>query len=235
MTVSNVVDSGLVGYDEEQIKLMEERCILVDENDVAIGSDSKKNCHLITPTQEGKLHRAFSVFLFDSQNRLLLQQRSEEKITFPDYFTNTCCSHPLDLPNEKIEKDQLGVRLAAQRKLNHELGIPKESINIADFKYLTRIHYKANSDEKWVEHEVDYILILKGDYELHVNENEVKSVRYVTEDELNAMFNEASTPGSNLLLTPWFKLVCQNFLSKWWKKIDNLNEVEEDSTIYHMV
>jgi isopentenyl-diphosphate delta-isomerase len=57
---------------------------------------------------KGLLHRAFSVFLFDSQNRLLLQQRASEKITFPDMWTNTCCSHPLNTPDELIEEKQLG-------------------------------------------------------------------------------------------------------------------------------
>ena len=57
---------------------------------------------------KGLLHRAFSVFLFDSQNRLLLQQRASEKITFPDMWTNTCCSHPLNKESELIEEKQLG-------------------------------------------------------------------------------------------------------------------------------
>ena len=56
----------------------------------------------------GLLHRAFSVFLFDSQNRLLLQQRASEKITFPDMWTNTCCSHPLNTASELVEEAQLG-------------------------------------------------------------------------------------------------------------------------------
>lgn len=57
---------------------------------------------------KGLLHRAFSVFLFDSQNRLLLQQRASEKITFPNMWTNTCCSHPLNTPDELVEEKQLG-------------------------------------------------------------------------------------------------------------------------------
>jgi isopentenyl-diphosphate delta-isomerase type 1 len=58
---------------------------------------------------KGLLHRAFSVFLFDSQNRLLLQQRATEKITFPDMWTNTCCSHPLNTASELVEEEQLGI------------------------------------------------------------------------------------------------------------------------------
>ena len=57
---------------------------------------------------KGLLHRAFSVFLFDSENRLLLQQRASEKITFPNMWTNTCCSHPLNTPSELVEEAQLG-------------------------------------------------------------------------------------------------------------------------------
>lgn len=102
---------------------------------------------------KGLLHRAFSVFLFDSQNRLLLQQRATEKITFPDMWTNTCCSHPLNTPLELVEEDQLGARRAAQRKLKHELGIEPEQVPLENFKFLTRIHYLAPSDGMWGEHE----------------------------------------------------------------------------------
>lgn len=58
--------------------------------------------------ETGLLHRAFSVFLFNSEKKLLLQQRATEKITFPDMWTNTCCSHPLNTPSELIEENQLG-------------------------------------------------------------------------------------------------------------------------------
>lgn len=105
---------------------------------------------------QGLLHRAFSVFLFDSQNRLLLQQRASEKITFPDMWTNTCCSHPLGIPGEtgaELEAAVQGVRRAAQRKLNHELGIKAKQVPLNGFEFLTRIHYKAPSDGKWGEHE----------------------------------------------------------------------------------
>ena len=105
---------------------------------------------------EGLLHRAFSVFLFDSQNRMLLQQRASEKITFPDMWTNTCCSHPLGVPGEtgsELLEAVQGVRRAAQRKLNHELNIRTAQVPQDQFRFLTRIHYKAASDGKWGEHE----------------------------------------------------------------------------------
>lgn len=104
----------------------------------------------------GLLHRAFSVFLFDSQKRLLLQQRATEKITFPDLWTNTCCSHPLGITGETgtgLEASILGVKRAAQRKLHHELGIKPEQVPLDKFDFLTRIHYKAPSNGKWGEHE----------------------------------------------------------------------------------
>ena len=104
---------------------------------------------------KGLLHRAFSAFVFrPSDGKLLLQQRATEKITFPDMWTNTCCSHPLDdFSEEKIEEKQLGVRVAASRKLEHELGIPRSQTPVGEFQYLTRIHYLAPSDGMWGEHE----------------------------------------------------------------------------------
>jgi isopentenyl-diphosphate delta-isomerase len=162
----------LDGHDEEQIRLMDEVCIVLDENDKPIGNFSKKICtcfeplyrcspltiagHLMTNIEKGLLHRAFSVFLFNSKNELLLQQRATEKITFPDMWTNTCCSHPLGIPGEggvELAEAVEGVKRAAQRKLDHELGIKAAQVPIENLKFLTRIHYKAPSDGKWGEHE----------------------------------------------------------------------------------
>ena len=122
-------------------------------------SQLTNNCppgHLMTNIDKGLLHRAFSVFLFNDKNELLLQQRAAEKITFPDMWTNTCCSHPLMIPGEtgsNLTECVEGVKRAAQRKLDHELGIKKEQVPIENFHFLTRIHYKAPSDGKWGEHE----------------------------------------------------------------------------------
>lgn len=110
----------------------------------------------MTNIDKGLLHRAFSVFLFNDKNELLLQQRASEKITFPDLWTNTCCSHPLGIPGETgsaLPDAIMGVKRAAQRKLDQELGIKKEQVPLEDFHFLTRIHYKAPSDGKWGEHE----------------------------------------------------------------------------------
>ena len=112
--------------------------------------------HLMENINAGMLHRAFSAFLFrPSDGKLLLQQRASEKITFPDMWTNTCCSHPLHGFNgDKNEEDgELGARRAASRKLEHELGIPTSKTPVEKFQYLTRIHYLAPSSGLWGEHE----------------------------------------------------------------------------------
>ena len=187
---------------------------------------------------DGLLHRAFSVFLFDSKNRLLLQQRASEKITFPDMWTNTCCSHPLGIPGETgadLDAAVQGVRRAAQRKLDQELGIKSKQVPLEAFQFLTRIHYKAPSDGKWGEHEsktldvvgyvassltqsflVDYILFIKADVDVDPNPNEAKDTRYVSEPELKAMFKD-----DTLKFTPWFRLICESMLFEWWGHLDN--------------
>ena len=141
--------------DEKQVQLLAEMCILIDENDNKIGADTKKNCHLNENIDKGLLHRAFSVFLFNTENKLLLQQRSDAKITFPGRFTNSCCSHPLSIPGEQEENNAIGVKWAAKRRLKAELEIPLEEVDLNEMDYLTRIYYKAQSDGIWGEHEVD--------------------------------------------------------------------------------
>jgi isopentenyl-diphosphate delta-isomerase len=226
-------DADLAGYDEEQIRLMDEVCIVLDENDVPIGSASKKVCHLMENINKGLLHRAFSCFLFDSQNRLLLQQRASEKITFPDLWTNTCCSHPLGIPTETgatLEAAVAGAKRAAQRKLDHELGIKAHQIPLDKFQFLTRIHYKAPSDGKWGEHEIDYILFIKADVDLKVNPNEVQATKYVSPEELKEMFRK-----QELKFTPWFKLICEGMLFEWWEHLDSgLDKYLDETEIRRM-
>ncbi|KAH8680879.1 NUDIX hydrolase domain-like protein [Xylariales sp. PMI_506] len=215
----DTTSAALEGHDEEQIRLMDEVCIVLDNDDKPIGTASKKLCHLMTNIDKGLLHRAFSVFLFDDQNRLLLQQRATEKITFPDMWTNTCCSHPLSIPGETgstLPESVEGVKRAAQRKLDHELGIKTEQVPFEDFRFLTRIHYKAPSDGKWGEHEIDYILFIKANVDLNINKNEVQDTKYVTPEELKALFTDPT-----LKFTPWFKLICESMLFEWWAHLDS--------------
>ena len=147
---------------------------------------------------KGLLHRAFSVFLFDSETgKLLLQKRAPEKITFPNMWTNTCCSHPLAVRSEMDGSN--GAKNAAQRKLEHELGIPVSQIPVDLFQFLTRIHYLAPSTGPWGEHEsasgsrllaVDYILFITTRVDLNLNKNEVCEVKWVSMDELRALMDE---------------------------------------------
>ena len=102
---------------------------------------SKEETHLNANIAKGLLHRAFSVFLFNSEGKLLLQQRSPKKITFPEFWANSCCSHPLHVPAEMDLHNAMGVKRAAIRKLGHELGVPPEQLPIDKFYFVTRIHY----------------------------------------------------------------------------------------------
>ena len=171
--------------------MQEERCILVDENDKVLGNVSKEECHLMKNIRAGMLHRAFSVLLFNAKNECLLTQRAATKITFPNYFTNACCSHPLFNDLELEEQDAIGVRRAAQRRLKIELGIDEIDAPLDEFIYLTRVLYKAPSDgNTWGEHEVDYILILKKDIEIRPNPNEVSYVKFLNKDEFRAKIGE---------------------------------------------
>ncbi|KAJ2976431.1 hypothetical protein NUW58_g8089 [Xylaria curta] len=104
--------------------------------------------------------------------------------------------------------------------------LKKEQVPFDDFHFLTRIHYKAPSDGKWGEHEIDYILFIKANVDLNINPNEVKDYKYVTQDELKALFKDPT-----LKFTPWFKLICESMLFEWWSKLDSgleqyLNEQE---------
>ncbi|XP_075406251.1 isopentenyl-diphosphate Delta-isomerase 1 [Tenrec ecaudatus] len=219
--------------DEQQVQLLAEMCILIDENDNKIGAETKKNCHLNENIEKkGLLHRAFSVFLFNTENKLLLQQRSDAKITFPGYFTNTCCSHPLSNPGELEENDAIGVRRAAQRRLKAELGIPTEEVLPEDINYLTRIHYKAQSDGIWGEHEIDYILFVRKNVTLDPDPNEIKSLRYVSKEEVEELLEKAAC--GEIKITPWFKMITEAFLFKWWDNLNQLNKFVDHEKIHRM-
>ncbi|KAM3860817.1 isopentenyl-diphosphate Delta-isomerase 1 isoform 1-T1 [Diretmus argenteus] len=237
--------------DEKQVQLLSEMCILIDENDHKTGADTKKNCHLNANIDKGEraargdntgcgsalflpglLHRAFSVFIFNSEEKLLLQQRSDAKITFPGCFTNTCCSHPLHTDSELEEKDAAGVRRAAQRRLKAELGIPMEQVTPDEMTYLTRIHYKAQSDGVWGEHEIDYILFMQKDVELDPDPNEIQSHCYVTKEELKEMLAKAKR--RELQITPWFSLIAETFLFQWWDNLHNLKQFMDHDHIHRM-
>lgn len=222
-----------VGLDAQQVALLNEPCILVDEHDRPQGISSKLECHLMKNINEGMLHRAFSVFLFNSQKKLLLQQRSFAKITFPGCFTNSCCSHPLAVPSEQEEESALGVRRAACRRLEAELGIDREHVQPEDLTFVTRVLYKASSDGIWGEHEVDYVLLLCKDLAINPNPNEVHTCRWVTFDGVCSMLREAET--GTISLSPWFKRIADSpLLSSWWEALDNPESVSDRHTIHRL-
>ncbi len=220
-----VEDSELQGYDQAQKEMMEENCIVVDDNDQIIGQESKVNCHL----NEGKLHRAFSVLLFDSNNKLLIQQRADEKITFPSIWANSCCSHPLYQNGEQNGIE--GAKSAAIRKLTQELGIKMGKIRLEDLNFITKMHYKSRADEKWIEHEVDYIFVVKMDVQINPNSNEIQRIKYVDKKELDNLF-EMSNNG-DIKIGPWFRLIRNHFLDKIWENMESLKDLE-DQKVHHM-
>ncbi|XP_022744160.1 isopentenyl-diphosphate Delta-isomerase I-like [Durio zibethinus] len=234
-TMSDAPDAGM---DAVQRRLMfEDECILVDESDNVVGHESKYNCHLWEKILTGNmLHRAFSVFLFNTKYELLLQQRSATKVTFPLVWTNTCCSHPLYRESELITEKCLGVRNAAQRKLLDELGIPAEDVPVDQFIPLSRMLYKAPSDGKWGEHELDYLLFIVRDVNSHPNPDEVADAKYVNRDQLKELLRKTDAGEEGLKLSPWFRLVVDNFLFKWWDHVEKgtLEEASDMETIHKL-
>jgi isopentenyl-diphosphate delta-isomerase len=214
----------LQGYDKDQIDMMEENCIVVDDKDSIIGKDTKVNCHL----GEGKLHRAFSVLLFNSENKLLIQKRASEKITFPSIWANSCCSHPLYSNNE--EEGIIGAQKAAKRKLSQELGIDTSLIGLNDLKYITKMHYRSRADEKWIEHEIDYIFVIKCDVDINPNTNEIEQTKYVDQHELQLLFD--ASDNNSLKIGPWFRLIKENFLSDIWDALDNPSNIADEELHY---
>ncbi|KAJ8752903.1 hypothetical protein K2173_008638 [Erythroxylum novogranatense] len=232
-------DAPDAGMDAVQRRLMfEDECILVDDNDKVVGHESKYNCHLWENILKGNsLHRAFSVFLFNTKYELLLQQRSATKVTFPLVWTNTCCSHPLYRETELIDDDALGVRNAAQRKLLDELGIVAEDVPVDQFIPVGRMLYKAPSDGKWGEHELDYLLFIVRDVNVNPNPDEVADVKYVNREQLKELLRKADAGEEGLKLSPWFRLVVDNFLFKWWDQVEKgtVKEAADMKTIHKLL
>eukprot|EP00301_Raphidiophrys_heterophryoidea_P020051 c4840_g1_i2.p1 GENE.c4840_g1_i2~~c4840_g1_i2.p1 ORF type:complete len:292 (+),score=81.93 c4840_g1_i2:85-876(+) len=214
-------------------------CIALDLNDKVIGSVQKKESHIFAPHQpQGILHRAFSVFLFDETGRLLLQQRAASKITFPNVWTNTCCSHPLH-GQSPAEVDAPGefhaIKHAAVRKLHHELGIQPHEVPLSAFKFLTRLHYCSadtvthGPNSPWGENEIDYVLFIRTHNAFteealkpRMNLEEVSNIRFVTQAELNEMMSN-----EDLLWSPWFRILADRFLVHWWNDLDRTMNTDE--------
>jgi isopentenyl-diphosphate delta-isomerase len=162
-----------------------EHVILVDEDDNEIGTLEKMEAH-----HSGKLHRAFSVLLFNSKGDILLQKRAKTKYHSGGLWTNTCCSHPL--PNEPIQD-------AIRRKLNQEMGISVQT----EFAY--KFMYQTPLENNLIEHEYDHVYTGIFDGEPNINPHEVEDWRFISRDQLR---NEIKSKPEEF--TFWFKLIVEN-------------------------
>ena len=255
------------GVGMDQSAMMEsDLLVIVDENDQLLfhketgptnankesspAAVSKKVAHSFHPGQpRGICHRAFSLFVFDENENLLLTQRASSKITFPGVWTNTCCSHPLHgmTPNEVDHTSRSGeddaypsfdgIKHAAIRKAQHELGLT--TLKHSDMTFVSRFHYWAADVQthgpftSWGEHEVDYILFcqLSQRPTLNLNPEEVAAIRYVSRSELQDMMNHGSdtddtpttmpTPtNGKYQWSPWFLGMMERGGMDWWKNLE---------------
>lgn len=161
--------------------IMDEFVVLIDNEDNRIGLMEKMQAHL-----QGVLHRAFSVFVFNDNNEMLLQQRALSKYHSPGLWTNTCCSHP---------RDGESYLAAAQRRMMEEMGLQ------CDMEDKFNFIYKADVGQGLVEHELDHVFIGRTNQIPVINKEEVESWRYASMDEVR--HDMKSHPE---LYTEWFKI-----------------------------
>ena len=143
-----------------------ERVILVDLNDNPLGTMGKMEAHI-----KAVLHRAFSVFVFNDQGELMLQQRAMHKYHSPGLWANTCCSHPR--PDEEVMQ-------AAHRRMVEEMGFDCELTKLFDFVY------KAELEHGLSEHEFDHVLVGTYNGEPVINTEEVMEWRWRSMDDIAA-------------------------------------------------
>jgi isopentenyl-diphosphate Delta-isomerase len=168
---------------------MHSKVILVDEHDREIGQAEKLAAH-----QDGLLHRAFSIFIFDGRGRLLLQRRAANKYHSGRLWTNTCCSHPL--PDRPLAEE-------AHRKLQHEMGFDCELSEIFQFTY----HVKLENG--LYEHEFDHVFFGTYNQDPTPNPEEVEDWKWIDLAELS----------SDIVLHPddysyWMKLVLDRVIQE---------------------
>lgn len=167
--------------------------ILVDTADREMGVMEKMTAH-----QQGILHRAFSVFLFNDKNELLLQRRALSKYHSGGLWTNTCCSHPM--PGENIKN-------ACHRRLREEMGMD------ADLHFVTSFIYRAELDNNLIEHEFDHVFMGITNEQAIPNPEEVEEWKYISLDQLE--YEMQIKPES---FTVWFRMIYHNvkdFLIKY--------------------
>jgi isopentenyl-diphosphate delta-isomerase len=167
--------AGAVSFDDEPL-------ILVDGQDNEIGHLHKSEAH----RGAGKLHRAFSLFVFDRRGRLLVQRRAASKRLWPGYWSNSCCSHP-----RRGEDMDAAVR----RRLGEELGLS------CTMHFLYKFRYQAQYDAEGAEHELCSVFAGRSDATPQPNPSEISESRYVEPAALDIEMAGAAT-----LFTPWFRL-----------------------------
>lgn len=167
---------------DKVVSFHDEALILVDEDDHEIGHLSKEEVHRGT----GQLHRAFSLFIFDERGRLLLQRRASSKRLWPDFWSNTCCSHP------RRGED---IASAIHRRLDEELHLR------CQLNFLYKFQYQAQFDAEGAENELCWVYSGQSSDLPEINRNEISDLRYI---EPTALDREMSvSPGA---FTPWFKM-----------------------------
>lgn len=166
--------------------MQEEHVILVNEQDEQIGLMPKLEAH-----QKAVLHRAFSVFVFNDNNELMLQQRALDKYHSPGLWTNTCCSH---------QRDGESNIAAARRRLKEEMGFETTLKEVGSFIY------KAPFDNGLTEHEYDHIIVGHFNHEPLINREEVASWKWMTLEDIKV--DIALHPEN---YTEWFKIIFNEF------------------------
>ena len=166
--------------------MIEEKVILVDTNDNPIGLMNKLEAH-----EKAVLHRAFSVFILNDNNELMLQQRAQHKYHSPLLWTNTCCSHQ--------RENETNIQ-AGTRRLREEMGFETE------LKEMFHFIYKAPFDNGLTEHELDHVMIGYYNKMPDINKDEVESWKWMKiEDVKNDMITNPDQ------YTIWFKIIFEEF------------------------
>lgn len=178
-----------------------EELILVDEHDNETGFLAKSLAH----DGDGTLHRAFSVFLFNADGELLLQQRADSKRLWPRYWSNSCCSHP---------RRGETMSVATGRRLRDELNVE------AELEYVYKFSYQAEFGDLGSEHELCHVYLGSISGEMHANNHEIENVRFISATDLEAEFE--SKPDR---FTPWFKMEWQKLRTEYVSKLARYVEI----------
>ena len=166
--------------------MIEENVILVNQNDEQIGLMPKLEAH-----EKALLHRAFSVFILNSKNEIMLQQRAHHKYHSPLLWTNTCCSH---------QREGETNTEAGSRRLFEEMGFK------AELKELFHFIYKAPFDNGLTEHELDHVMIGYYNEEPNINPDEVEDWKWMSIEDVKADIEKQPE-----IYTVWFKIIFDEF------------------------